>query len=100
MQVSEADDEGESDTKGRRGPHGINKPANCRSGRKAKKREWSRRLRLGSLDWGRQWRRFGWGDAQGFVDCFQEDGNIDRFVDVGDRPWFDSGIRIAHSVAG
>ena len=39
--------------------------------------------------------RFRGGGAEGFVDGFEQDGQVDWLVDVGDGAGFESGIAIA-----
>ena len=52
------------------------------------------RVELGSWRW---WR--GRGEAEGVVDGFNENGDVDRLVDVGDRSSFESGIAVADGSA-
>jgi hypothetical protein len=44
-------------------------------------------------------RRLRWRDAEGFVDGFEQDGHVDRLVDVGDGAGFESSIAIADGSA-
>ena len=62
MQVSEADDEGESDTKAPPGPSRDKQALPTADAEEKQQARVSLGLRFGSLGWGRQWRRFGRGD--------------------------------------